>query len=180
MMSAANRGGVRVDKDFYATPEWCTEAVLSVMPSPPAGSIVTDPCAGDGAILRVVKRTWPDVYVAGIEIDKGRALENGFANADALEVDSWAGDICVTNPPYSLSFEFAQRAVRECKIVAMLLRINWLAGVRRAGWLMEHTPAVYVLSRRPSFTGSGTDACDYAWMVWGLGHSQVQILGGKP
>ena len=32
---------------------------------------------------------------------------------------------------------------------------------------MENTPtALHVLSKRPSFTGKGTDATDYAWYVW--------------
>lgn len=30
----------------------------------------------------------------------------------------------------------------------------------------SHTPDVYVMPKRPSFTGSGSDATAYAWMAW--------------
>lgn len=99
---------------------------------------------------------------------------------DALLGGSWfppcvenARRVVLTNPPYNLAREFADRAIREVYgsgnvfgVVAMLLRLNWLAGQKRAEWMRAHTPSVYVLSRRPSFTGMGTDATDYAWMVW--------------
>lgn len=48
----------------------------------------------------------------------------------------------------------------------MLLRLNFLGSQRRAAWLRAWTPDVYVLPRRPSFTGRGTDSCEYAWCVW--------------
>ena len=49
----------------------------------------------------------------------------------------------------------------------MLLRINYLGSISRHQWWKENTPtALHVLSKRPSFTGTGTDATDYAWYVW--------------
>ena len=49
----------------------------------------------------------------------------------------------------------------------MLLRINYLGSISRHEWWKENTPiAIHVLSKRPSFTGKGTDATDYAWYVW--------------
>lgn len=32
--------------------------------------------------------------------------------------------------------------------------------------MQRHTPDVYVLPQRPSFTGKGTDSTSYAWFVW--------------
>jgi hypothetical protein len=49
----------------------------------------------------------------------------------------------------------------------MLLRINYLGSISRHEWWKENSPtALHVLSKRPSFTGKGTDATDYAWFVW--------------
>jgi hypothetical protein len=39
---------------------------------------------------------------------------------------------------------------------------------------------VYCLSERPSFTGVGTDACEYAWMIFYPFEritGQIQVLG---
>lgn len=52
------------------------------------------------------------------------------------------------------------------RVTAFLLRLNWLASQKRAFWLRKNTPSVYVLPKRPSFTGKGTDATDYCWAVW--------------
>lgn len=40
---------------------------------------------------------------------------------------------------------------------------------RRADFHRRHPSDVFVLPRRPSFTGGGTDATEYAWFVWGPG-----------
>lgn len=85
--------------------------------------------------------------------------------------------VVVMNPPFKLAMPFVQRACQEYSRVVALLRLNWLASIGRADWLREHTPAVYVLPRRPSFTGDGrADATDYAWMVWGFGPPTINIL----
>lgn len=52
-------------------------------------------------------------------------------------------------------------------IVAMLLRESYMIpGVRKALRNDFGLPDRHALERRPSFNGSGTDACDYAWHVW--------------
>lgn len=32
--------------------------------------------------------------------------------------------------------------------------------------MRSHTPDIYVLPNRPSFSGKGTDSIEYAWFVW--------------
>ena len=64
-MSATNRSNVRVASDFYATPAWCTRAILPHLPV----TSVLDPCAGDGAIccntqpLQAASPVKPDFFV---------------------------------------------------------------------------------------------------------------------
>jgi hypothetical protein len=49
----------------------------------------------------------------------------------------------------------------------MLMRINYLGSIKRHEWWKDRCPtALYVLSKRPSFTGEGTDATEYCWYVW--------------
>jgi hypothetical protein len=85
-------------------------------------------------------------------------------------------NLIITNPPYSLSLEFAKRAIKEADLTILLLRLNWLASAKRSKWLQKNTPSIYVLPNRPSFTGSRTDATDYAWFVWGSERPGVHIL----
>ena len=49
----------------------------------------------------------------------------------------------------------------------MLLRLNYLGSITRHEWWKSSPPiAIHVLSKRPSFTGTGTDATDYGWFAW--------------
>lgn len=82
-------------------------------------------------------------------------------------------DLIISNPPYSLAEGFARRAlelVRPGGTVAFLLRLGWLASRSRVGFHRDHSCDVFVLPKRPSFTGNGkSDAADYFWALWGLG-----------
>ena len=86
-------------------------------------------------------------------------------HADFLELPAPAKpyDLVITNPPFQLAMEFVQHAMRFIQpagAVAMLLRLNWLASLKRADFLRRFCPDVHVLPRRPSFTGRGTDATE--------------------
>lgn len=170
-MSATGRGGERRPHDFYETPPECTRALLRYAMTDDDCGPVLDPCCGDGAILRVVKECW-DAPVYGFDIDPAR---NGshVEIRDALSPRGWEhrGTI-ITNPPYKHALAFVERAIQEVgnHTVAMLLRLPFLASAARYHFHMNHPADVYVLSKRPSFTGDGkTDATEYAWFVWGHG-----------
>jgi hypothetical protein len=176
-VSVTGHNPVRRADDFYATPGWCVRAILPHLMNV-VGRMVIDPCAGKGDVLDVVGREWPHVRRAGLEIDGTRAQIAGVCHPvvhrDALAAESWSaepGSLVLTNPPFSLAMEFVHRSLDEVRAydgtVAMLLRLGWLASLKRAEWLRRNTPSVFVLPRRPSFTGTGTDSADYAWMVWG-------------
>jgi hypothetical protein len=64
-----------------------------------------------------------------------------------------------------------RRCVNPDHIVVALLRLNWPARAPgkhpdRYELIRKFTPDVYVLPNRPSFSNGGTDATEYAWMVW--------------
>lgn len=173
-MSSTGRGAVRNADDFYSTPEWCTRLFFHALKIP-KGTTILDPCCGDGAILEVAS----DLGYAteGIELDAERAAEaaaKGFnvVVRDALSADPWAGPaVILTNPPYTYALEFVERAIAESggRDVAMLLRLAFVASKKRAAFHKKHPSDIYPLSRRPSYTGKGTDSADYALFVWGEG-----------
>lgn len=78
------------------------------------------------------------------------------------------------NPPYTHALEFVKVGLSLTRsssvegVVAALLRINWMAGQGRRDFHQAWPCDVWVLPKRPSFTGDGkTDATEYAWFVWG-------------
>jgi hypothetical protein len=154
--------------DFYETPQWCTQEVLHRLPD----GAVFDPCAGTGAILRAC--ILAGRYAHGVELDAGRAsspvpgVGSRLSQGDGLAALEADHPLIVMNPPYATAEAWVRAAVRPGRVVAVLLRLGFLASTsRKALFLDVGTPDVHVLTRRPSFTG-GTDCTDYGWFVWGL------------
>lgn len=158
-MSATNRGAVRNERDFYATPKSAFEPLLPYIKA--VDKVVWEPACGD---LRLIK--WMRDY--GIQA-YGSDIALPSDGEDFLKSDGYQDECIVTNPPYSLAFEFCQHSVAMSEHVFLLLRLNFLASQKRREWFKAHEPsALFILSERPSFTGNGkTDATDYAWFYWG-------------
>jgi hypothetical protein len=88
--------------------------------------------------------------------------------------------VAITNPPFRLAQEFIDAALACADHVVMLLRLNYLASKGRWPFMSRHTPDVYVLPNRPSFTGGKTDSIEYAWFVWRPGprsEGRLRVLG---
>ena len=169
------------EAEYYPTPAWCVHRLLDAV-SLPSGDWL-DPCVGEGAIPDAV--TDPGVRWLTVDI-----RDTGCADyvVDYTRANRWGRfDVCLMNPPFSKAWEFARKAIEHCDTVIMLQRLNWLQpgssepSRARAQWLREHTPGVYVLPDRPSFTGDGkTDSQAYAWYAWGDGDPVVRILDSTP
>ncbi len=154
-MSATNRGSVRRSADFYATPKWCTRALLRNLDMRQVQSFM-EPCLGDGAIYNLVDtpvKHW-------CELQRGRDyLDPAWGKVSC--------DLIITNPPFSLALPFLAKSLRYAQTVCYLLSLNFLGAQKRYQWWKQHPPShLIVLSQRPSFTGKGTDATDYAWFIW--------------
>lgn len=173
-MSATNRGSNRQPNDHYATPQWLIQAILPEISKRLLkiyeeeyvldGLSVLEPACGiDKNIVNELynlKLPWPLNITSG-DITTGQ----DFLTYDYKD----KFDLIITNPPYSLAFEFIQRAldlVVPGGLVVFLLRLNFLGSIKRAEFLRNHPPSVYVSPKRPSFVGKGTDATEYAWFIW--------------
>ena len=52
-------------------------------------------------------------------------------------------------------------------VLIFLLRTAFLESKSRYSfWQNNPLTALYTLSKRPSFTGKGTDATSYSWFIW--------------
>ena len=172
-MSSTNRGSTRTSLDFYPTPSWCVHRLLEEVVLP--GGAWLEPCAGNGAIIDAVRAMRSDVEWTAVEVQPhvGSHLHSRSQVTDVhlddffqLSDDLRRHRVVITNPPFSSAERFIRASLELADHVVMLLRLNFLASLKRAPLMREHPPDVYVLPNRPSFTGSGTDSIDYAWFHW--------------
>jgi len=187
-MSATNRNGLaRHAGDFYETPSWAIDVVLDVLGVTEAfDGYVIDPGTGTGAIAHRVAERAPRADVRGIELNEELLAKARACRADSIAWEqadwlTWRADgqpdLVIGNPPYgprddrTLGERFIWKALDVAgkkSTVAMLLRLSFLVPkTRRKLRAAFGKPNIHALERRPSFNGSGTDATDYAWFVWG-------------
>ena len=175
-------GFERQEGDFYPTPAWVTECLLS---SVTLRGPIWEPCCGDGALAKVLS-------AAGHEVVATDLTERGFGRGgvDLLQTSEMP-DGCralVTNPPYgdggtrsrtgkasSLMLAFTEHAIRLARQsqgqLALLVRFQWIAGRRVASLLTEASmQSVIVLTRRIQWFdhGSATKTAQHhhAWIFF--------------
>lgn len=197
-MSATNRGAVRVEADFYPTPE---SAFRPLIPYLPREDRIWEPAWGDKRLVN-----W--MLKAGIPA-WGGDLNDPERPLDFLK-DITPRYCNVTNPPFSLAFRFCKHSVANAAHTFMLLRLSFLGAQARRDWFRKNEPsALFVLSERPSFVmsvkcavkcgykamlpiesarprvcpGCGkavristSDAADYAWFYFGDMHKGIYHL----
>lgn len=188
-MSATNRGAKRVDSDFYATPESVVRNFLKHHHLQKGD--VLECTAGNGNISKIIKEIYPKMKLDAVELREGEkeSLEEIADKVFISDFLEWKPNknkkyrTIITNPPYSIAQEVIERcfeiADEETEII-MLLRVNFLGSQKRFDFWQKHPlSSLYVMSKRPSFTGKGTDATEYAWFVWNGEPKGVKVIEGK-
>ena len=160
--------------DAYYTPDDVALACIDALaPLVSRGATIVEPSVGGGAFVRALRGRGVGGAIHGVDVDPaapGLALCRGATVADFRRTYPDA-DWIVGNPPYREAEEHVQHALHLARAgVAMLLRLGFLSGQGRYSrlWSGAAVPlhSVHVLAQRPSFTGGGTDASDYAFFVW--------------
>jgi len=158
------------EADFYETPEWCTRALMESLNIPTHCKIV-EPCAGHGAISRIIKEYLPNCTLVQYELNENNKLHQygDVTFCDFLKINEIdeSVDFVITNPPFTYAKEF----IDTCKAnypnadIIMLLPFSFLGSTKRHEWWKKNTPTGFsVLSDRPSFTNDGkTDSSVYSW-----------------
>jgi len=172
----------RPEGDFYPTPPYATQELLKKEIF--VGNIY-EPACGDGAISNVLKDTYPNKKIYSTDLyDRGY----GATGVDFLIAPNVKYDNLVTNPPFNLFQEFAEKAIREVKYkVALFGKLQALEGQKRATFL-ENSPLkyVYVFKKRinPLRNGLPTDengkkwasTMAFAWFVWEIGYTGRPVI----
>lgn len=199
-MSSKGRGAPVTEAEFYPTPAWCTRRILGALSTVThRRSTWLEPCAGDGAITRIISELSPDSIIDGGDI---RSLEQPESvNGDWLSpVDfrEWTAtrDVVITNPPFSLAPELIAHFLPRCQWLMLLLRSSFKLvsgdpyglksdpdGCVRSSRVdyRDNMPDEYKLPQRPSFIASekckGTPGGNYRN---GCGWAQKFPLGASP
>jgi hypothetical protein len=151
-------------QEFYPTPVWGTNALLSLEKF--TGSIL-EPCCGDGAIAEVLKKMGYQVIASDI-CDRGYGRQQDFLD----RIDPI--DNIITNPPFNLAEAILAHALRLARRkVALLLRTAFLESRGRYERVYAHNPParMLVFSERLSMYPHGHPPADggttsYSWFVW--------------
>jgi hypothetical protein len=174
--------------DFYATPQPLADAICARIGGWGWGGwpVVVEPSAGHGPFVRAARAAWPEAKILAVDVDpeKRDALEAAGANdvwicdwprfaAEAIGAGERA--LIIGNPPYREAEEHIRAALdwmHPGDELAFLLRLN-LLGSRGRVALWGSTPLAEVIPvvPRPSFTGGGSDATEYAVFRWVKGHT---------
>lgn len=176
-MSATNRGAKRKESDFYATPIDAIDALLKNYDFPNyLGSAILEPSAGNGIIIETLRNYGYTNHIHAIEI-REEEKENLKRFADSVVISDFLDadpdirfDTIIGNPPFSLAQEFVDKSLSLLNPggrLIFLLRTSFLESQKRFEWWQDKPPTrLYVLNKRPSFTGKGTDAASYSWFIW--------------
>lgn len=180
----------RQPNDFYVTPyglAW--EIMMCLVETRDLDQQVrriVDPCYGTGVFGQAARQVWPNAWIEGVDIVdrvgtppgydlalKGDWLSDDLARANEV-------DLIIANPPYLLAEKFIRRSwasLRKDGRMAFLLRLQFLGGQKRYHNLFKEIPPsdVYVVSKRPSFTGDGGSekGVEYAVIIWDTWHPPI-------
>ena len=163
--SCNNIDGKRKKSDFYETPYSITRQFLEVETG--ISGKILEPSCGNGAIVKVLKDKGFDVI--------GKDLE--FGHDFLRETERY--DAIITNPPFSIAYEFIQKCKELSNYFALLLPLSYLHGKKRFDNIYsdQNFPLsrIYVFTRYPMLGEPlrddgkyNTGMMVYAWFVWDM------------
>lgn len=157
---------------LYETPACATKALLRVEPLPYR---IWEPCAGRGAIARILRDRGHDVIASDIMAYEGRDRQIA-APFDFLEARRapFGREAIVTNPPFKLANEFIRHGLTLVPKVVVLLRLAALEGAGRSDIIDHHLARLWVgIERLPMMHREGWagpkiegQAAPFAWFVF--------------
>jgi hypothetical protein len=165
---------------YFPTPPWATRALVEKVLQPTfsplalAAQRAWEPAAGGGHMAEVLRDYFADVRSSDLA-DYGRGDEVGsfVDGGDGRMLPGNGADWIITNPPFVLALDFAQRAAREARVgAAMLVRLAFLEGVARHAFFAASPPAFVAVfaERAPMVKGrwdpEAVSATAYCWVVW--------------
>ena len=168
IVGAISSQGARDPLDFYPTPAYATEALLS---REKFEGRMWEPACGDGAISKVLINH-------GYEPQSSDLVDRGYGQQiDFLKWNEYHVENIITNPPFNLSLEFINHS-KKCasKKIAMFLKTTFLESDKRYSMFIDKEfplKTMYQFCKRVNlYKGSDTRTkvasgmIAFAWFVW--------------
>lgn len=163
----------RAPRDFYPTP---AAAVAPLIPHLRPGSLFSEPCAGDGALIR-------HLHAAGLQTQDSLDIEPGdphIRRADALTDDLGHPEQFITNPPWDRKV-LHPLIVRLSDIAPtwLLFDADW-AHTRQAAPFLPRLRKIVAVGRVkwiPDSPFTGKDNC--AWHLFDKPASEPAAFYGR-
>lgn len=181
--------GTRDPTDYYATTPALAKLICETLRKDiKEPRFILEPGCGAGSFMEAIRSVWPAAALHGVEIHQdlaSYAQDHGFdvELADLLRSTLDKYDLVIGNPPFRYADELVPILLRRLEpggVLALVLRLNYLAGQERYGRLWRESPParIYALPARPGFTPDGkTDATDYCVVAWVEGYIGSPIFG---
>jgi len=165
--------------DYYATDPVAIDKLLKMWIT--LNNPVYECACWEWHLAERLKKHWYDVIASDL-IDRWY-WESGIDFLWRYTPYNW--DI-LTNPPYSLAYEFVEKAIElieDWKNVYMFLRLQFLEWQKRYKFFKENPPkTVYVFSKRVNcaknwkFDETISSAIAYAWFHWEKGFKWDPVI----
>lgn len=177
MRQGAARHALRDRKDdLYETPEICVTAAhaAGVFKCLPPGA-VWEPCAGRGAISRVLRRLGRAVIAQDLVDHPGRDGDIATGIDFLMERQAPTDASCIiTNPPFKLADDFIRHGLTVVPYVVVLLRAMAIEGAGRADLIDRHLLEYWIGIDRPpamhreGWTGNrlSHSGAPFAWFIF--------------
>jgi hypothetical protein len=170
--------------DLYETMAPLTLALLSIED---VGGSVVEPCAGPGAMARILVADGRFTSILTNDINPAYSTDyTGDAKDPRAAVWQRPFGWCISNPPFADAADILRLAWAHCGVgVAFLLRVTFSEPTKGRGqWLVDAsdsmTRSMTFGSPRPDFTGDGGDSATTAWFVWRKGWSWDRLGIARP
>lgn len=176
MRQGASRRALRERKDdLYETPACCVTAAFAAGVFSDAGSTIWEPCAGRGAIVRVLRALGFSVVARDLVDYEGAdpGIETGIDFLMERRAPDGATAI-ITNPPFKLADDFIRHGLTLVPRVIVLLRAMAIEGAGRADLIDHHLQHYWSGIDRPpamhreGWTGNrlSNSGAPFAWFVF--------------
>lgn len=167
--------------DAYFSPPEAVWSLLEIEKSHLPDNI-WEPAAGNGAIVNPLRQSGFKVLASDIADYGLEGCGSGINYLTAKQRPEIKG--IITNPPYKLAKQFAEKALHEVPYVALLLRTNFLESMTRMSFFKKYPPSrIWISSRRlPMMHRHGwqgkrapSNIC-FAWFIWDAASEQERVI----
>jgi hypothetical protein len=136
--------------------------VMPLLPYLPPAALIWEPAAGEGLMAGVLRTRFP---VVATDI---------LGGVDFFDSEPARWDVLVTNPPYTLKYQWLERCYLLGKPFALLMPVEVLGASRAQNLFQRYGVEILFLNRRVDFKmpvrgydGSGAQF-PVAWFTYGL------------